>query len=169
MTPMKTLLVCFSAITLTTAAPYFSQAGVIMISTRSPQDTAFGTEYVTQEVGPAMCSPGDIAMASLLNDNGYSSRVVLDKLLGPAGALAGFPAADTFLFPANPDLAISLFVVSGSGASADTPPPPVAIPILMGEHVTLGNNPARQGAITSTPAPIAMIPTNPPRHPFPSI
>jgi hypothetical protein len=51
-----------------------------------------------------MCSPGDIAMASLLNDNGYSSRVVLDKLLGPAGALAGFSSADTFLFPANPRL-----------------------------------------------------------------
>jgi len=148
-TPMKNLFVWTGAfaLVLTVVFTPLCRAGVIMVVTRSPQDTAFGTEYVTQEVGPSMATPGDVAMASLLNDHGYSSRLVLDKLVGPAGEAAGFPPASTFLSPANPDLAISLFIVSGSGASADAPPPPPGIPLMMGEHVTLGNNSGRQGSI----------------------
>jgi len=38
-------------------------------------------------------------------------------------------------------------IMSGSGASADTPPPPPGIPLMMGEHVCLGNNAGRVGSI----------------------
>jgi hypothetical protein len=55
--------------------------GVIFISTRAPQDTAFGSEYVSDEKGPGMATPGDVAMASLLHDNGYTCRLILDRLV----------------------------------------------------------------------------------------
>lgn len=123
--------------------------GVIMISTRAPQDTAAGMEYYSDEKGPGMVTPGDVAMASLLSDNGYACRLILDKLLGPTGAawVTTPPGPDQFLQPVNPDLAIRLIIMSGSGASSDTPPPPPGVPLMMGEHVCLGNNAGRQGSI----------------------
>ncbi len=149
---MKNLAAKAGALTLalTVAAPIGALAltnGVVMISTRNPQDTGFSTEFTSDEKGPGMVTPGDVAMASLLSDNGYACRLILDKLLGPGGATGGFPAADTFLQPVNTNMAIGLIIMSGSGASADTPPPPPGIPVMMGEHVCLGNNAARQGSI----------------------
>lgn len=126
-----------------------TQAGVILISTRAPQDTQFSTtEYISDEKGPGMATPGDVLMASVLGDNGYSCRLILDKLLGAGGALV-IAGSDPSLFlqPVNTAMNPMLAIMSGSGASADTPPPPEGIPVMMGEHVCLGNNPARPGSL----------------------
>ncbi|MBM3836942.1 MAG: hypothetical protein FJ398_03080 [Verrucomicrobia bacterium] len=128
------------------AASIPTQAGVILISTRNPQDTQFGTEFVTDEKGPGMVTPGDVAMASRLSDYGYACRLILDKLLGPAASTVG-QDPQNFLQPSNKEFAPSLVIMSGSGGSADTPPPPPGIPVMMGEHVCLGNNSGRQGSI----------------------
>lgn len=124
-----------------------TQAGVIMISTRKGQDTAFSTEYRSDPKGPGMVTPGDVAMVGLLGDSGYSCRLMLDALLGAEGAAKGFDPAEVYLHPTDEALKIDLLIVSGSGASADAPPPPDGIPVIMGEHVTLGNNTGRQGSI----------------------
>jgi hypothetical protein len=129
--------------------------GVILISTRSPQDTAAGTEYYTDERGPGMASPGDVEMVNLLGDYGYSCRLVLDTMLSDLATFwPSFPVpADTFTTNLlNPNYAPRLFIASGSGASSQCPPPiyntnGLAVPEMMGEHVCLGNNLARQGAI----------------------
>jgi hypothetical protein len=121
--------------------------GVVMIATRAPQDTGFGTEYYSDEKGPGMATPGDVGMAAYLMDNGYTARLILDQLLGAKGEAAGYPAKETFLIPSNPEMFVRLIIMSGSGASADTPPPPEGIPLMMGEHVCLGSNAARPGSI----------------------
>ncbi|MBI2948918.1 MAG: hypothetical protein HYY23_14855 [Verrucomicrobia bacterium] len=132
------------ALTATSSIP--TQAGVILISTRNAQDTQFGTEFTTDEKGPGMVTPGDVAMASRLSDYGYSCRLILDKLLGDAASTIG-QDKQTFLQPSNKDFAPSLIIMSGSGGSADTPPPPAGVPLMMGEHVCLGNNSGRAGSI----------------------
>jgi hypothetical protein len=122
------------------------QAGVIMISTRNAQDTQFGTEFVSDERGPGLATPGDVAMASLFHDNGYTCRLILDTLLGPRAAeISQDPA--TFLNPVDTNFAISLIIMSGSSGSTDTPPPPPGIPLMMGEHVCLGDRTDRQGSV----------------------
>jgi hypothetical protein len=90
-----------------------------------------------------MATPGDVAMVSVLSDNGYSCRLVLDRLLGGAGPGFGLVGAEVFLTPVNPEMEVKLAIMSGSGASADTSPPPPGVPVMMGEHVCLGNNTAR--------------------------
>lgn len=147
---MKQPSVWIGALALAAALPALAQqtpAGVIMIATRAPQDTGFGTEYTSDEKGPGMATPGDVAMAAYLMDNGYTARLILDQLLGSKGELAGFPPKDTFLVPTNPDFTPRLMVMSGSGASADTPPPPEGVPVMMGEHVCLGNRTDREGSV----------------------
>ncbi len=125
--------------------------GVIVISTRAPQDTAAGSEYFTDEKGPGMVTPGDVAMAELLGDYGYSCRLLLDKILGDTATswATGPLPRDYFLFPQNPDLAPILIIISGSSSSAEVPFPTQTngIPLMMGEHVTLGANAGRAGSI----------------------
>jgi len=129
--------------------------GVILISTREPQDTAsFSQDSVSnQEKGPGQCSPGDIAMGILLGDYGYSSRLLVDRIIGgTAGTNAFFWYSNTnptpmrmerelVLATADPNMAIALMIVSGSSAGAATPAPTQTngIPIMMGEHTTLGS------------------------------
>jgi hypothetical protein len=134
------------ALAVATATAVPALGGVILISTRYQQDTQFGTEYYTDEKGPGMVSPGDVAMGSLLADHGYTFRLVLDRLLGPGASAIGQDPA-TFLIPANTNMNPMLAIMSGSGASADTPPPPPGVPVMVGEHVCLGNNAGRQGSI----------------------
>ncbi|NLH73783.1 MAG: hypothetical protein GX456_12080 [Verrucomicrobia bacterium] len=140
---IPTGLLAFAVITSTSLSAF---GGVILISTRYQQDTQFATEFVSDEKGPGMVTPGDVAMGSLLADHGYSVRIVLDRLLGPAAANIGHDPAE-FLIPQNPDMSPMLAIMSGSGASADTPPPPDGVPVMMGEHVCLGNNSARMGSL----------------------
>ena len=49
--------------------------------------------------------------------------------------------------PADPAYTPSLAIWSGSSSSADIPAPPVGVPLMMGEHVTLGNRADRAGKI----------------------
>lgn len=145
---MKNSMVWWGALALavTASAGISALGGVILISTRYQQDTQFSTEFVSDEKGPGMVSPGDVAMGSLLADHGYTFRIVLDRLLGPAAGSIGQDPL-TFLQPQNPDMSPMLAIMSGSGASADTPPPPEGVPVMMGEHVCLGNNAGRMGSL----------------------
>lgn len=122
--------------------------GVVMIATRKNQDSVVSMEYNSEERGPGIATPGDVAMASLLSDHGYSCRLILDVMLGPSGAeLYNFVPAAVILDPINPDLKIGLAIFSGSSASADVAPPPPGIPVMMGEHVCLGTNAGRVGSL----------------------
>ena len=123
--------------------PATTQSGVIMISTRKNQDSAYSQEHLTEARGPGLATPGDVAMAALLGDHGYSCRLLLDAQLN--AALGGDPVA--YFNPEDPNMAIDLVIWSGSSASADVPEPPAEIPLMMGEHVTLGNRTDRPGSI----------------------
>lgn len=120
-----------------------ADAGVILLATRKNQDTTLSSEHTSEEKGPGLTTPGDVAMAVALGDHGYSCRLLLDALLNPN---AGFdPAA--YLNPVDPNMKIDLVIFSGSSSSADVPPPPPGVPVMMGEHVTLGNRADRPGSI----------------------
>lgn len=134
------------ALAITAAGCLELRAGVIMISTRAPQDTQYGSEFLNDERGPGMTTPGDVAMASLLHDNGYTCRLILDTLLGPRAADIGQDPA-LFLNPLNTNFAIGLLILSGSSGSTDVPPPPSGIPLMVGEHVVLGDRTDRQGSV----------------------
>ena len=122
---------------------FAARAGVVMISTRKNQDSAQSSEHLTEEKGPGLCTPGDVAMAALLGDHGYSCRLLLDAQLN--ANLGGDPPS--YLNPQDPNLKIDLVVWSGSSASADVAEPPAGVPLMMGEHVTLGNRTDRVGSI----------------------
>jgi len=123
--------------------------GVILITTRAAQDTAAGSEYFTDEKGPGMVTPGDVAMEDLLEDNGYTCRLVLDKLIN--GAAQGWastpPPPDTWLVPINSDFTPILIIESGSSAGADVPPRNTnGIPMMIGEHTDIADR-ANPGAV----------------------
>lgn len=155
---MKNRFLWASALTLavTVASPIQMKAitnGVVLISTRAPQDTAAGASYYTDEGGPGMATPGDLDMLNLLSDHGYTCRLVLDQLVNGVAVANGWvtapPPPETWYQPVNPDLAVMLLIVSGSGGSGDAPPPTQAlgIPMMVGEHVVLGNRADRPGSI----------------------
>lgn len=135
--------------------------GVIVITTRTATDALYrqissSTLYDADDLkGPGSFAPGDAQMAELLQDHGYTTRLVPEWLLRPDAidlhgvytdlnpqyfyegsggqTYSGTPHADT-------NYAASLVIVSGSGSSADMPRPNTnGIPILMGEHSCLGN------------------------------
>ena len=143
------------ALTVTVTSQIETQAitnGVILISTRAGQDTAAGTSYFADEGGPGMVTPGDVEMLNLLSDRGYTCRLVLDGLLNglAVGVICSMPPPpETWYQPINPDLAVMLLIVSGSGGSGDAPPPTQTngIPMMVGEHVVLGNRNDRPGSI----------------------
>ena len=120
-----------------------AKADVVMITTRMQTDTAYGPDRFEGK-GPGMTSPGDVAMGILLGNHGYSSRLIIDSLLASTN-----PANErnSLLYPGDPELKIGLVIISGSSASANIPEPPVGIPVMMGEHVTLGNNSTRPGSL----------------------
>jgi hypothetical protein len=142
---MKNRIACASALALALCSQltaWGATNGLILISTRAPQDTAASSEYATDERGPGMTSPGDVEMGNLLSHYGYSSRVVLDKILGnTAGAYCSTPApGDIFTEPVNAAYTPALIIVSGSSASADVATRNTnAIPIMIGEHADLSD------------------------------
>jgi hypothetical protein len=135
--------------------------GVIVISTRTASDALYrqissSTLYDADDYkGPGVFSPGDTAMAILLQDHGYATRLVPEWLLRPDAIDPTTPPAYTGLSPeyyygggggpsrpadTNSLYAASLVIISGSGSSADMPPPNTnGIPIIMGEHSCLGD------------------------------
>jgi hypothetical protein len=140
------LLVLTGAATVPKSAAAITN-GIIIITTRAAQDTAAGSEYFTDEKGPGMISPGDVAMSELLGNYGYSCRLVLDKLLNGAAQASWAttpPPPDTWLIPLNPNYSPMLILNSGSSAGADVPPRNTyGIPVVMGEHTDVAdrNNP----------------------------
>ncbi len=141
--------------------------GVVLITTRSGQD-AFWRQQSSSSLwdadddkGPGIFSPGDSAMGELLQDYGYSVRMVPEKVLSYTKNDLSGPTVDWNGLENNPQnyynggggpsasasnvlYSAMLVIVSGSGSSADMPPPNTnGIPIIMGEHSCLGNNSVR--------------------------
>ncbi len=141
--------------------------GVVLITTRSAID-AFWRQQSSSSLwdadddkGPGVFSPGDAAMGELLQDYGYSVRMVPEKVLsytkndlsGPTVDWNGFEnnplnyyngGGGPSAIPTNVLYSAMLVIVSGSGSSADMPPANTnGIPIIMGEHSCLGNNTVR--------------------------
>jgi hypothetical protein len=144
---MKHRFIWASALALAVIASSQTQTqgltnAVILITTRAPQDTAAGSEYFTDEKGPGMVSPGDVAMVEVLGNHGYTCRLVLDRLInGAAQAWATTPPGpDTWLVPVAPDFAPMLIIESGSSSGADVPPRNTnGIPVMIGEHTDLSD------------------------------
>jgi hypothetical protein len=140
--------------------------GVIVISTRSAQDaywrqqSSSGLWDADDNRGPGLFSPGDAAMGELLQDYGYTVRMVPEKVLtytqqngeptvywdsqlvDPQSYYNGGPGASgTGTSASNVLYSAMLVIISGSGSSADMPPPNTNhIPIIMGEHSCLGDS-----------------------------
>ena len=135
--------------------------GTIIVTTRAAADGHFFLQSsstlddMDDNRGPGY-APGDSAMCELLQDNGYSTKLLPDKALcylnfsgstcldvygnpnNPQLYYTGFPG------PANPApfnelLTPMLVVISGSGSSADVAAPNTnGIPIVCGESSVLG-------------------------------
>ncbi len=146
-------------------------SGIVFITTRSGSD-AFWRQQSDSKLwdgddyrGPGNFSPGDAAMAILLQDNGYAVRILPEKALSiTQTGVSAFPSeiggmlVDWLGSMNDPSVYYNggggassgtqhdackakLVIVSGSGGSKDMPPPnTLGIPIMMGEHSCLGNN-----------------------------
>jgi hypothetical protein len=183
--------------------------GVILMTTRSAEDaywrqqSSSGLWDADDNRGPGIFSPGDVAAALLLEDNGYTVRMVPEKVLSYS-AQGGGPTLDWLGFENDPNnyynggclpsgtstsasnvfYSAVLVIVSGSGSSADMPPPNTnGVPIIMGEHSCLGDittSPPRDHSqlflygnkssanltLTSTPKPGLYMQVLLPNHPI---
>jgi hypothetical protein len=135
--------------------------GVILVTTRGASDGHFFLQSsstlddMDDNRGPGY-SPGDSAMCELLQDNGYSTKLLPDKALNTV-AFGGGTCLDVFGSPENPPLYYNghsgpanpasfnelltpmLVVISGSGSSADVAPQnTLGIPIICGESAVIG-------------------------------
>ena len=112
----------------------------VTISTRYAGEYSLNIDSNTQ--GPA---PGDVAMQILLQDNGFSARVVPDTLFYET---FGDSFANT---ETGDEVNVDLVILSGSSGSSDVPDvAPLfekGIPIMMGEHVCLAERTDRPGSI----------------------
>jgi hypothetical protein len=141
---MKNRFAWASALTLTLVASSEIQSlgltnGVILITTRKSQDSAYSATDWSDARGPGVCAPGDAAMAQLLGDYGYSCRIALDAMLNPYLSPPGDPSL--FLTPANPDLTPNLIILSGSSGGADIPPVSTnGIAVMVGDHTALSDS-----------------------------
>jgi hypothetical protein len=137
--------------------------GTIIITTRTANDNFFFGTYASSSIwdgddprGPGN-TPGDAAMAILLQDHGYSVRIVPEKALSWVDK-SGNPQMDHYLNPNNPLLyytgqsgpspvgqnnvqwSAALVIMSGSGSGADMVTVNTnGIPIIAGEHGVLGD------------------------------
>jgi hypothetical protein len=137
--------------------------GVVLITTRTAID-AFWRQQSTSSLwdaddapGPGTFSPGDAQMGELLEDYGYSVRMVPERVLwwtttdwlgNPTWPLTyyqggGGPSSTT----SNVLWSAMLVIMSGSGSSGDMAPPNTnGIPIITGEHTTLGDSTTAPGS-----------------------
>jgi hypothetical protein len=137
--------------------------GTIIVTTRAAGDGHFFLQSsstlddMDDNRGPGF-SPGDSAMCALLQDNGYSVKLLPDKALSTLNTSSGGGAClDVYGNPNNPTLYYDghsgpanpaaynelltpmLIVISGSGSSADVAPPNTnGIPIVCGESAVIG-------------------------------
>jgi hypothetical protein len=154
--------------------------GTIIVTTRAGGDGHFFTQSsstlddMDDNRGPGF-SPGDSAMCELLQDNGYSVKLLPDKALN-AVAFGGGTCLNVFGAPNNPSLYYDghsgpanpaafnelltpmLVVISGSGSSADVAPPNTnGIPIVCGESAVIGGtDPGPSGATPASHASICL-------------
>ncbi len=118
--------------------------GMILITTRREQDLTWGTTDSGNIMGPGQVAQGDVLMAIVLGDNGYSSRLILDTELNPVtvNPFTSLPGDQySYLFPAaNTNFNASLVINSGTSGSANIGAPNTnGVPIIMGEHSCIAN------------------------------
>jgi hypothetical protein len=171
--PMKHRLLWAGALSLaTTLTPQITTLGqtngVIMIVTRYEQDLSWyledGDVCDGMKVnGGGQCSQGDVAMAELLGDYGYPTRVIIDMELNAGGPYSkanpytGFePNPVSYLAGGssipdttpNPDYKACLIIQSGSANSSRAPLLATnGVPYMSGEHAVLGSRANKHGSI----------------------
>lgn len=142
--------------------------GVVFVTTRTAGDAWFRSQSSStvwdadDPRGPGSYAPGDVKMCELLQDAGYSTRLIPEKavsfsaygLQGPTLYWDGQTTTDPYNYYYNGGNGLSgggtaastlcsavLVIVSGSGSSADMPiVNSNRIPVIMGEHSCLGTN-----------------------------
>lgn len=151
------------AVTLASQFPVLGQTnGTIMIITRFAQDLSWlGEDGDPNDADPfqmykaaGQCSPGDVAMAELLGDYGYVTRMVIGQevFLGKQNPYTGvlvdeLRLSDYLDSPVNPDFKVCLIIQSGSGSSSYAPPLGTnGIPVMSGEHACLSDR-SRAGSL----------------------
>ena len=142
--------------------------GLIIITTRTASDALYrqisssGLYDSDDFRGPGTATPGDSAMASLLMDNGYSTRLVPEWLLSPqavdpSGVYSAYMPCYEYIYgggggPTKPLdtnvlYAAQLVILSGSGSGGDFPEPNTrGIAIMGGDHTILGDR-ANKGSL----------------------
>jgi hypothetical protein len=142
--------------------------GLIIITTRTASDALYrqisssGLYDADDFRGPGTATPGDSAMASLLMDNGYSTRLVPEWLLSslavdPSGVYSAYMPCYEYIYgggggptkplDTNELYAAQLVILSGSGSGGDFPEPNTrGIAIMVGDHTILGDR-ANKGSL----------------------
>jgi hypothetical protein len=142
--------------------------GTIIVTTRAANDGHFflqSSSTIGDMDSPqgSGTSPGDVAMCELLQDNGYSTKLLPDKALSYLAypITGGAPCLDVYgndndpqnYFVGNPGpannvaanvlLSAMLVVISGSGSSSDAIMPNTnAVPEVIGENAIIGSGDA---------------------------
>ncbi len=143
--------------------------GTIIVTTRAAGDGHFflqssSTICDMDDNRGSGCSPGDVAMCELLQDNGYTTKLLPDKALSwnSYQVANGIPCQDVYGDPEDPQLYYGgapgptytslssnvflspmLVVISGSGSSSDAIQPNTnGIPIVIGENAIIGSSDA---------------------------
>jgi len=141
--------------------------GTIIVTTRAANDGHFFTQSSSSiddmdDNRGSGTSPGDVAMCELLQDNGYTTKLLPDKALAwfttpvggqvpcldvygnpnnPALYYTGYPGPANAGLAYNEKLSAMLVVVSGSGSSSDAIQPNTnGVPIMCGESSHLGSS-----------------------------
>jgi hypothetical protein len=142
--------------------------GLIIITTRTASDALYrqisssGLYDADDFRGPGTATPGDSAMASLLMDNGYSTRLVPEWLLSslavdPSGVYSAYMPCYEYIYgggggptkplDTNELYAAQLVILSGSGSGGDFPEPNTnGIAIMVGDHTIIGDR-ANRGSL----------------------
>lgn len=129
-------LLALIAVTLSNVESKAATNGIILISTRKAQDLSYATTDAYDQKGPGQASQGDVAMAALLGDNGYSSRIIVDAQLNDL--LGGTP--DLYFQPSDANMTPMLIIASGSSGSTDVPGTLTkGVAVMMGEHSCIGD------------------------------
>jgi hypothetical protein len=158
------------ATTLTSQVTTLGQTnGVIMIVTRYEQDLSWLGEDGDicdgmKVTGGGQCSQGDVAMAELLGDYGYPTRVIIDMELQLPDSPYGRPNPYTTYEPnpvaylaggssipyttPNPDYKACLIIQSGSANSSHAPLLATnGVPYMCGEQAILSDRANKPGSI----------------------
>lgn len=124
--------------------------GSVLVLTRSQQDLTWSIVERDDIRGPGQATPGDVALMSLLEDNGYTGLMEIESELNPNRINPYHGDAGSqirYLFPEDPNFNVKLVVMTGSGDAVNYPSlSDFEVGVMCGESGILGNQ-AVDGAL----------------------